>query len=155
MRANVDGMELDGTPEEIAAFVKARGIAPHTQLQASPRVSSASPSDDADDDERFASEKIAFRALKRRPLSSAQRSVFRTLSQAYPNWVSASTMQQALGLTANQVGGTLGGIGRRLSTTEGYVVGSSLIEWMWNADDGEWQYRLPESVQKAVVRFNP
>jgi hypothetical protein len=151
MRATVDGVELEGTPEEIAAFLNARGAGPHQPIIASPPALGPSSNDD---DERFASEKIAFRTLKRRPLSSSQRELFKTLSKAYPNWVSASALQDALGHTANQLGGTLGGIGRRLSTTDGYVVGSSMIEWMWDADEGQWAYRLPDSVQKAVLRFN-
>jgi hypothetical protein len=151
MRVTIDGFEVEGTPEEIAALIRAQGRA-HS---ASAETKSALEEQLTGDDERFASEKIAYRALRRRPLSVAQRSLFRSLSSAYPNWVSASQLQASTGYNPNQLGGLLGAIGRRLSQTEGHALGSSMIEWVWNADEGEYAYRLPPTVYAAVRRIEP
>ena len=153
MRATVEGVEIEGTPEEIAAFLRAQR---QTQLFRKLVGLGDTPDDeDSSDNERFASERIAYRALRRRPLSSNQQKLFKHLSASHPSWETATSLQQALGLTPNQLGGLLGGIGRRLSTTDGYVKDSSMFEWMWHADHGEYAYRLPPSVQKAVLRFDP
>ncbi|WP_326913427.1 hypothetical protein [Sphingopyxis chilensis] len=151
MRITINGFEVEGTPDEIAALIRAQGQAP--TAEASPKSLLIESNDD--DDERFASEKIAYRALRRRPLSVAQRSLFRSLLDAYPEWVSASDLQTATSYNPNQLGGLLGAIGRRLSQTEGHALGSSLIEWVWNADEGEYAYRLPPSVCAAVRRIDP
>lgn len=150
MRVTINGFEVEGTPEEVAALIRAHGSAAPSDEPAG--------KDEPDarfDDERFASEKIAYRALRRRPLSAAQRILFRTLLDAYPGWVSASQLQAATSYSPNQLGGLLGAIGRRLSQTEGYVRDSAIIEWMWDADENEYSYRLPPSVRTAVERINP
>lgn len=150
MRVTINGFQVEGTPEEVAALLRAHGGT------VAPGESGERKDSEADlEDERFASEKIAFRALRRRPLSSAQRILFRTLLDAYPGWVSASRLQAATSYGPNQLGGLLGAIGRRLSQTEGYVRDSALIEWMWDADANEYSYRLPPSVRNAVGRIDP
>ena len=154
MRVTIDGFEVEGTPEEVAALIRAHGAAGVVGKSAD-QVERDEPVGSEPDDERFASEKIAFRALRRRPLSSAQRILFRTLLDAYPGWVSASQLQAATSYNPNQLGGLLGAIGRRLSQTDGYVRDSTIIEWMWDADDNEYFYRLPPSARKAVERINP
>jgi hypothetical protein len=151
MRVTIDGFEVEGTPEEIASLIRAQGRTP----SASASVNILDDETCKSDDERFASEKIAYRALRRRPLSVAQRALFRSLLTAYPNWVSASSLQDSTGYNPNQLGGLLGAIGRRLSQTEGHALGSSMIEWVWNADEGEYAYRLPPSVCAAVRRIDP
>jgi hypothetical protein len=151
MRVTINGFEVEGTPEEVAALIRAHGSASSAQGSAEKDEQSHTVAED----ERFASEKIAYRALCRRPLSSAQRTLFRTLSDAYPGWVSSSKLQAATSYNPNQLGGVLGAIGRRLSQTEGYVRDSALIEWMWDADENEYAYRLPPSVQNAVRRIGP
>lgn len=151
MRVSIDGFEVEGTPEEVAALLKAHK-GRETQY-----LSSIEPQnlDEIQSDERFASEKIAYRALRRRPLSAAQRSLFRILRDAHPGWVSASKLREAMGYSGNQLGGLLGAIGRRLSQTEGHALGSSMFEWMWDADESEYVYRLPPSVLNAVRRIDP
>lgn len=151
MRVTISGFEVEGTPEEVAALIQAHGSAAPSRLSAGKDEISA----DTLDDERFASEKVAYRALRRRPLSSAQRTLFRTLLDAYPQWVSSSQLQAATDYSPNQLGGLLGAIGRRLSQTEGYVRGSAILEWMWNADENEYAYRLPPSARDAVERIAP
>jgi hypothetical protein len=151
MRATILGIEVEGTVAEISALIREHGAAASAPL--SPNVDSEK--DAPFEDERFASEKIAFRALNRRPLSAAQRILFRTLLDAYPNWTPASQLQAATEYSPNQLGGLLGATGRRLSQTLGYVADSSMIEWMWDSDDNEYHYRLPPSVLAAVKRIDP
>lgn len=151
MRAIVDGFEIEGTPDEIAAFMRVHRTYPINSLDKSQNIEL----ENEFEDHRFASEKIAFKAFQRRPMSAAQRVLFRTLLAEYPEWVSASDLQKATDYGPNQLGGLLGGIGRRLSTTPGYVLGSSLIEWMWDADSSGYMYRLPPSVASALRRIDP
>jgi hypothetical protein len=151
MRATILGIEVEGTLAEISALIREHG-APGGDHRVKPEEHLSNL---IHEDERFASEKIAFRALNRRPLSGAQRLLFRTLFDAYPNWTSATRLQQATKYGPNQLGGLLGATGRRLSQTQGYVADSSMIEWMWDSDDNEYHYRLPPSVHAAVKRINP
>jgi hypothetical protein len=151
MRVTINGFEVEGTPEEVAALIRAHGSAAPAEEAGTKEDASSSDGDD----ERFASEKITYRALRRRPLSSAQRTLFRTLLNAYPGWVRASKLQADTGYSPNQLGGLLGAIGRRLSQTEGYVRGSAMLEWLWDADNNEYSYRLPPSARNAVARINP
>lgn len=151
MRVTIDGFQVEGTPEEVAALIRAQG----SGASAKEPPEKATSDDAAIEDDRFASEKIAYRALRRRAMSSAQRILFRTLLEAYPEWVGAKRLQAATGYNPNQFGGLLGGIGRRLSETEGFVRDSSFFEWMWDADENEYSYRLPPSVRNAVERINP
>ena len=151
MRATIHGIEVEGTLAEISALIREHGTAGGMVA----KLPADSDNDSAREDERFASEKIAFRALNRRPMSAAQRVLFRTLLEAHPSWTSASKLQEATGYGPNQLGGLLGGIGRRLSQTAGYVAGSSMIEWMWDSDDNEYFYRLPPSTTAAVRRIDP
>jgi hypothetical protein len=151
MRLTINGFQVEGTPEEVAALIRAHGgVAPSEQSGSEDEVARS-----AADDERFASEEISYRALRRRPLSSAQRILFRTLLDAYPNWVSASELQAATSYSPNQLGGLLGAIGRRLSQTAGYVSRTAMLEWLWNADENQYSYRLPPSARNAVARINP
>lgn len=151
MRVTINGFEVEGTPDEVAALIRA-----HSQVSEEPlHHKSDTNTELATEDERFASEKIAYRALRRRPLSVAQRALFRALLDAYPNWVSASALQAATNYNPNQLGGLLGAIGRRLSQTEGHALGSSIIEWAWDADENEYVYRLPAQVCAAVRRIDP
>ncbi len=151
MRVTIRGFEVEGTPEEVAALIRAQASEAPDRAPSPPEEAEEAVADD----ERFASEKIAYRALRRRPLSSAQRVLFRTLLNAYPGWVSASELQAATSYSPNQLGGLLGAIGRRLSQTEGYVRGSALLEWMWDADENQYRYRLPPSASHAVRRIAP
>ncbi len=150
MRVTINGFEVEGTPEEVAALIRAHGTVASAKEPAEREKAAV-----VGDDERFASEKVAFRALRRRPLSSAQRILFRTLLDAYPEWVSASKLQATTGYGPNQLGGLLGAIGRRLSQTDGYVRNTSMLEWLWDADENEYSYRLPASSRNAVERINP
>ena len=151
MRATIHGIDVEGTLAEISALIREHGA-----MSSDNKIKLVALANGPDsEDERFASEKIAFRALNRRPLSGAQRALFRTLLEAYPNWTSATKLQEATEYGPNQLGGLLGATGRRLSQTQGYVADSSMIEWMWDSDDNEYNYRLPPSVYAAVRRINP
>lgn len=154
MRVTIDGFEIEGTPDEIAALLRARQAEPPSSSTVS-MLMGAEQKVSPGDDERFASEKIAFRALRRLPLSVAQRALLKALLEAYPNWTKASDLHAATNYNANQFGGLLGALGRRLSQTDGYVRDSALIEWMWDTDENEYLYRLPPPVLSAVRRIAP
>lgn len=151
MRVKINGLEVDGNLEEVAALIRMFGGSEVTQNS----EEIGSDRQNYEESERFASEKIAFRALRRRPLSNAQRDLFRTLLKAYPNWVSSTELQKATSYGPNQLGGLLGAIGRRLSQTDGYVRNTTMIEWSWNTDENEYAYRLPAAVAEAVRRIDP
>ena len=102
--------------------------------------------------EEVVSEDVAFRMLKRRPLSDHQRALFKTLRQNYPDWTSAQNLQKATEYNPNQLAGLLGALGKRVSSTDGYVRGSLLLEYRWDYDDDCYYYRLPETVKSAVER---
>jgi uncharacterized protein (DUF1684 family) len=157
MRITIKGFEIEGTPDEVAALLRAQESSDigRAQMRTDEALKSDINAAVIEEDGRFASEKIAYRALRRRPLSAAQRDLFRALLKAYPNWVSSSDLQVATKYSPNQLGGLLGAIGRRLSQTDGYVRNTSIIEWLWNSDESEYAYRLPPSVVEAVRRIDP
>ena len=148
MRATFDGMEVEGTPEEIAKFYAA--IRPARR-----DLSSASNNDEmlsAETPEGGISEAFAYRALRRLPLSSAQKSLLKVLRDAHPNWVLSSELQAEMKCSPTSLGGVFGGLGRRISATKDHRAGYNLWDWKWNEDEGEWTYRLPEAVISALAR---
>jgi hypothetical protein len=102
----------------------------------------------------FVSEDVAFRMLKRRPLSEQQRALFGTLRKNHPEWTSAVDLQKATKYNPNQLAGLLGALGKRVNSTDGHVKGSSLFEWRWDYDHDCYYYRLPTTVKAAVDRAN-
>lgn len=152
MRATINGIQVEGTPEEVATFIRLQKKSDTLMVPNTGSDVKSSTEEDSED-YRFASEKIAYRALSRRSLSSAQRKLFKALLNQYPEWTTSTNLQEATKYNPNQLGGLLGAIGRRLSQTDGYVSGSSLIEWMWDADSNEYAYRLPSTVRHALERL--
>ena len=85
MRAKIGDLEVDGTPDEIANLVKALERGPLSSLRAlvgrdvrTPRKAKPEP---------FVSEEIAFRVLKRRPLSKEQSAMLSILRKAGDEWM--------------------------------------------------------------------
>lgn len=147
MRATIDGIEIEGTPEEVARFVaEFRG-------DKSPDAPSGDrKGESADNDDGEITEQFAYRTLRRLPLSKAQKRLLITLRNAYPTWMLSSQLQTALDCTPMQIGGILGGLGRRLSATKGYRNTYCLWDWKWDVDEGEYAYRLPSAVLAALDR---
>jgi len=147
MRATIDGVEIEGSPEEIAAILTA------LRETASKRSDSAKVAVDGDVATGNAiTEEFAYRAIRRLPLSSAQKNLLLTLKKAYPEWTLSSQLQRVLNAGPTSVGGVFGGLGRRVSATKGHKSGYNLWDWKWDDDEGEWTYRLPPNVISALDR---
>ena len=150
MRATIDGIEIEGTPEEVAAVISAiRGLPP---MATNPQMPKSPQTPIQSDDDEGITERFAYRTIKRIPISDAQKKLLQALKNAHPKWMRSSEVQGALGWTPNQLGGVLGGLGRRLSATEGYIGDYHLWDWKWDIDEGEYSYRLPENVVAALTR---
>lgn len=148
MRATVNGIEIEGTPEEIASFltfVENRKEVPDDSPDTPIKTLTSLETDEITD-------KFAYRALRRLPLSAAQKALLGALRDAHPNWLTSSELQNALQCSPTSLGGVLGGLGRRVSATKGYETGYSLWEWKWDDDEGEWTYHLSDSVLSALDR---
>lgn len=146
MKATIDGVPVEGTPEEIDQLmraVKARAFA-------RPIVAAIAPS--GVDRHPYVNEDTAFRALKRRPLSPEQKIFLKKLASEYPNWTLASELQRITKYTKPQFSGLLGAFGKRVASTEGYVSGTWFYDGKWNYDDDCNQYRLPEHLVEVVNR---
>lgn len=148
MRATVNGMEVEGTPEEIARLYAAMNVSSTESPASEGRKTPESDVPEGDG----AAEKFAYRALRRLPLSEAQKSLLNALRNAYPGWLLSSELQATLNCSPTSLGGVLGGLGRRVSATKGYEAEYNLWEWKWDDDEGEYAYRLPEAVLSALGR---
>jgi len=143
MKAKIGSVEVEGTPQEISQLLWSMGIHDVSKLTAT-----APPRED----KTFVSGDVAFRMLKRRPLSDPQRALFSHLRANHPNWTSAKDLQKVTKYNANQLAGLLGALGKRVGSTDGYVPGSAVLDYRWDYDDDCYYYRLPDEVKNAVVR---
>ncbi|MEZ5742846.1 MAG: hypothetical protein R3D89_03685 [Sphingomonadaceae bacterium] len=153
MRATVDGIEIEGTPEEIAEFVatiRSQRTPPVSVEDRNSEISNNTSSLEATDG--GITEKFAYRTLRRLPLSAFQKELLKTLRDAHPGWVLSSNLQTALDCSPTQLGGVFGGLGRRVTATKGYETGFDLWEWKWDDDEGEYAYRLPSNTISALDR---
>lgn len=149
MRAIVDGIEIEGTPAEVAEFVRSMKIDPDIS---GVRTENAHSSIHETEDSAI-TENFAYRVLKRRALSSNQRQLLTVLKKANDEWILASEITRHFGWDGTQLGGVLGGLGRRITATKGYKDGYALWDWRWDDDEGTWAYRLPKAVLAALDRI--
>lgn len=149
MRAVVEGIEIEGTPAEVAEFV--RSLKVHAKATEAPSGDDQLPKEQSEYPE--INEKFAYRVLRRRPLSANQMHLLSALKEARGNWVCASELKARFAWDGPQLGGVLGGLGRRLTSTDGYQDEYHLWHWQWNEDEGEWEYRLPAAVIAALIRL--
>jgi predicted transcriptional regulator with HTH domain len=150
MRATVDGIEIEGTPSEIFDFIR------HYRSQSVTDRAYESDTGDAVIGAEEAStipEQFAYRVLKRIPLSKAQKGLLLYLKGQSPKWTLASEIHEEFSWDGTQLGGVLGGLGRRLTATSGYKSTYHMWEWRWDEDEGEWKYRLPDAVVAALERI--
>jgi hypothetical protein len=152
MRAVVKGIEIEGTPAEIAALINSLEEAFPQSDHVQPR-SQSNQRAGGDDEESTITADLAYRILRRIPLSDMQKSFLLIVKAAYPDWVRASQVQSELSWTGTQLGGVLGGLGRRLSATKGVGHGDALWVWKWDDDEGEYAYRLPSASVEALDRM--
>ena len=143
MKARIGSVEVEGTPEEIGRLIR--------DLETLPSSSGDKRATD-DGDRRFVDEGVAFKMIKRRPLSDGQKALIEKLGSEHPSWTSAKDLQKATKFNANQLAGLLGAFGKRVSSTEGYIQGSILFDYRWDYDHDCYFYRLPEGVLAAVKR---
>jgi hypothetical protein len=148
MRATVNGIEVEGTPEEIARLYAAMTANSNETAASEERETPESNASDGDG----LTEKFAYRALRRLPLSDAQKSLLTALKKASPGWLLSSELQIALNCSPTSLGGVLGGLGRRVSATKGHKAEYNLWDWKWDEDEGQYAYRLPDEVLSALER---
>ncbi len=151
VRAIISGIEIEGTPEEVARFADLLSRREVKASQVAATLGEESVADEASENNGV-TETFAYRTLRRLPLSAAQKKLLQALKTAHPSWTLSSQLQKVLSCSPTSLGGVLGGLGRRVSATNGYETGFNLWDWKWDDDEGEWTYRLPQNVMKALDR---
>ncbi|QUT06016.1 hypothetical protein KFK14_00445 [Sphingobium phenoxybenzoativorans] len=151
MKAKVGQIEVEGTPDEVVAFIRrlnssVEALVTGRDLLSVPILRNAVPVG------TFVSEEVAFQILKRRALSSEQRLLLKLLRENGSNWTTAKNIQAALKYSRSQLGGMLGAFGKRVNSSPGYVDGQSFFEQEWDYENDCHKYRLPGQVLAAVKR---
>lgn len=144
MKARIGSIEVEGTPEEILALMQS--------LPGGAMGSAATSAAVALGGREYVSEEVAFKALKRRPLSREQATLLSLLNKNYPAWTTALDLQKATKYKGSQLAGLLGAFGKRVGATEGYKAGTWFFDQEWNYEKDCNHYRLPEGVRRAVER---
>jgi hypothetical protein len=155
MRAKIGDIEIEGTPDEIGAMIRSLELAPFGKLLnkrdfLQPTRHMAPASGDS-----FVSEEVAFKAIKRRPLSPNQAIILALLLRKNGDWATAIELRQETKYNASQLAGLFGAFGKRVAGTDGYVDGTSFFDWEWDYEADCYKYRLPNGVLEAVARVNP
>jgi hypothetical protein len=149
MKARIGEIEIDGTPEEIGILIRRLELGPFGNLLAHKRDFLQSKPEKSD---LFVSEDVAFRVLKRRPLSEAQSKVLSLLGKSDSKWTSAKDIQAAAGYNASQLAGLFGAFGKRVSGTPGHIKDTLFFDQKWDYEKDCYKYRLPEGSMSAVKR---
>jgi hypothetical protein len=141
MRINIEGREVEGTPEEVAQLLGLLSkVSPSQPAPPPPRSEGASP---------FVSEDMAYQVLTRRKLGSSHVKMLQKLDEAGDSWTTAPQLQNALGVTTREFAGVLGAFGRRVSYTPG-ATSRSFFDQYWDDEQSYNLYRLPPSVRTAL-----
>ncbi|MDP9056321.1 MAG: hypothetical protein M3N34_03155 [Pseudomonadota bacterium] len=147
MKAKIGGIDVEGTPEEILTFSR--------MIENAATPPAVPPLNKAAGDERFVSEEVAFKVIKRRPLSPGQSTVLALLLRNSGTWTTAKDLQKATKYEPSQLAGLLGAFGKRVSSTDGYVEGTAFFEVEWDYEKDCHKYRLPSGPLAAVERVKP
>ena len=146
MKATLHGIELEGTPSEIAEVIAAlRAGLPITEtltpeaLHVSEQASQSS-----------VSLIVARRVLQRKPLSESQTKLLSFMASKHPSGVTYEDLQNALKLASGQLAGVLGGFKLRVTTTPGYVAGTEFLGWCWDDHTGGYKYYLTTAAVEAI-----
>ena len=143
---------FEGTPAELLEIHRSLSEQANTTLQGSQSGAGVADGPVQADAHGWASTETAYLALTRIPLSKEQRRVLVTIYKAHPDWVLATTLQNAVGYSASQFAGLMGAFGRRFTHTDGFEDGQWFFDQIWNYDEGCVQYRFPDSVRKAIEK---
>ena len=143
MKAKIGSFEVEGTPEEIGRLIREMGTVTSSQGDRKAETEGG---------RQFVPEEVAFKAIKRRALSDAQKALLSALAMGHPSWTSAHDLQKATSYSPNQLAGLLGALGKRVAATEGYPQGAVFLDYRWDYDEDCYFYRLPEGVFSAVKR---
>lgn len=139
----INGNKVEGSAKDIASILD------NLQKTEGPQVLQSEISEDHDITTDF-----AIHVLRRRPLSKSQRELLSLLKLQNLSWVSATQIREKLDMNGNQLGGVFGGLGRRLSATEGANPSMSLFEWKWNDEEREYDCRLHPAANEALERID-
>lgn len=145
MKARFGTIEVEGEPAEIAALIRS------LQPDLGEPAAGGSVADNGAG-KTFVSEEVAFRVLKRRPLSREQTLILALLKNNHPAWTSAFELQKAAKYNGSQLAGLLGAFGKRIASTEGYKPGTWFFDQEWDYEQDCNRYRLPQSALAAVQR---
>ena len=114
-------------------------------------VDSSTTSESSEEASRFVTIRFARLALTRIPLSKAMKRVLRALHEAEEKWLPQAMLQDVAGYSRpKQLAGLMGAFGKRLANTEGFDPGAWFFEYDWDEEEEIWNYRLPETVRKAL-----
>jgi hypothetical protein len=145
MKAVIEGMQVEGTPTEIAELHRAlRGTdLAHAPLESNQNQQGASGE---------ITEAFAMRVLQRKPLSEAQQKILSKLAAKHPTWTSFEELQIATGYSKAQLSGALGALGRRVAATPGFAPGMVFLTWDWDESASSYNYFLPDPTFAAIER---
>ncbi len=146
MKAIIDGMQVEGSPAEIAELhlaLRGKGVNQSKLPESKQKPESAN----GDITEAFAS-----RVLQRKPLSEAQQAILSKLTAKHPSWTSFEELQEATGYSKAQLSGALGALARRVAATPGYADGMIFLTWDWDESASSYNYFLPDAAFAAIKR---
>ena len=149
---------FEGTPEEVKEAMKQFGATSVEGVPASAKSTIAETvNDEQDEDEsgdvEHMDEGVARRALSRLPLQEKPKAVLKAMFEAdEENGILASELQKLIGYTKAQFAGLMGAFGRRLSSTRGFIDGTTFFICEWDDDEGCYRYRLTPESRAAVKR---
>ena len=112
-------------------------------------IQATTSSETPETESRFVTTRFARRVLTRLKLSTPMKNVLKALYEA-PDWLSIATLQEAAGYEPAQFAGLMGAFGRRLANTKDYEPDTVFFECVWG-DDEAWNYRLPDTVRRALT----
>jgi predicted transcriptional regulator with HTH domain len=146
MKATIGGMQVEGSPAEIAELHRAmqgKGTISAKIVDASELKANVNGS---------ITEAFATRVLNRKPLSDAQREILSELASKHPTRVFFEELQRATGYSKAQLSGALGAFGRRVAATPGFADGMVFLTWDWDENAGSYNYFLTEPAFAAIKR---
>lgn len=145
---------FEGSPEEVAAALKAMGVSSPAQQVAEDRGSkSYSEESDEDGGDEEGTHPLPFgvakKLLTRRPISENVKEALMAIYNAGDTGITGSELADRLGHDPAQFRGMMGAFGRRMVNTDGWQDGMSFFDWSWEPEEG-YRYKLFESSRKAV-----
>ena len=148
-------IRVEGTAAEISDVLRALPGAATVHTAAveltNARIQAATSSETPEPESRFVTTRFARRVLGRLKLSTPMKNVLRALCEAHPGWLSMAKLRAAAGYNPSQFAGLMGAFGRRLANTKGYDSDTVFFECVWDDDEETWNYRLPDTVRRALT----